>query len=57
MGKLGSGIDMVGCHQGKIINCTFRYREDIQANGVQTKGDAATSSFSVLGSSTREVAR
>lgn len=37
-GNAGSGIDMVGCHQGKIINCTFRYREDIQANGVQTKG-------------------
>ena len=31
----GSGIDMVGCHRGKIVGCTFRDGGD---NGVQCKG-------------------
>ena len=31
----GSGIDMVGCHRGKIIGCTFREGGD---SGVQCKG-------------------
>lgn len=37
-GTSGSGIDMVGCHEGEIVGCTFRYRGDLAANGVQTKG-------------------
>jgi hypothetical protein len=35
----GSGIDMVGCHNGKIMNCTFVGKEGFtQSNGVQLKG-------------------
>ncbi|MGV3486362.1 MAG: right-handed parallel beta-helix repeat-containing protein [Planctomycetaceae bacterium] len=37
-GDNGSAIDMVGCHEGVISDCTFRYRSDVAANGVQTKG-------------------
>lgn len=37
-GNSGSAIDMVGCHQGRITGCTFRYRGNLAANGVQTKG-------------------
>ena len=37
-GDGGSGIDMVGCHNGVVAGCTFRYRSDLAANGVQTKG-------------------
>jgi hypothetical protein len=40
-GNSGSGIDMVGCHAGVIDGCQFRYRGDISANGVQTKGGSA----------------
>jgi len=35
----GSGIDMVGCHEGVIEDCTFVGREGFsQSNGVQLKG-------------------
>ena len=37
-GDSGSAIDMVGCHDGAVSGCTFRYRSEIAANGVQTKG-------------------
>lgn len=37
-GDGGSAIDMVGCHNSEIVNCSFRHRADIPANGVQTKG-------------------
>ncbi len=37
-GDSGSAIDMVGCHDGAVIGCTFRYRGDVEANGVQAKG-------------------
>ena len=37
-GDSGSAIDMVGCHEGVVSDCTFRYRSDVAANGVQTKG-------------------
>lgn len=40
-GNGGSAIDMVGCHRGRITDCTFRYREAVHANGVQTKGGSA----------------
>ena len=40
-GDSGSGIDMVGCHAGEITGCTFRYRSDLAANGVQTKGGSS----------------
>jgi hypothetical protein len=40
-GDNGSAIDMVGCHQGKIESCTFAYRGDLAANGVQTKGGSS----------------
>ncbi|MHC4323794.1 MAG: right-handed parallel beta-helix repeat-containing protein [Planctomycetota bacterium] len=35
----GSGIDLVGCHHGKITDCTFVGKEGYsQSNGVQLKG-------------------
>ena len=35
----GSGIDLVGCHSGKITNCTFVGKEGYsQSNGIQLKG-------------------
>jgi hypothetical protein len=37
-GSGGSGIDMVGCHEGVVAGCTFRNPGADQANGVQTKG-------------------
>ena len=40
----GSGIDMVGCHDGLITNCTFRHRSDPQSgagSGVQAKGGSS----------------
>ncbi|WP_417850748.1 right-handed parallel beta-helix repeat-containing protein [Thalassoglobus sp.] len=40
-GDRGSAIDMVGCHQGEIKNCLFRYRSDIAASGVQMKGGSS----------------
>ena len=33
----GSGIDMVGCHHGKIVQCQFRRG----GNGIQAKGGSA----------------
>jgi hypothetical protein len=40
-GDGGSGIDMVGCHRGLIVGCTFRHRDEASANGVQAKGGSA----------------
>ena len=38
-GSGGSGIDMVGCHDGLIFRCSFEHDEDSKgANGVQAKG-------------------
>lgn len=37
-GTGGSAIDMVGCHDGVVSGCTFRYNDRVFANGVQTKG-------------------
>ncbi len=38
-GDSGSAIDMVGCHDGVVENCTFTHTENAaMANGVQTKG-------------------
>jgi len=38
----GSGIDMVGCHDGVVEDCTFVGREGYsQSNGVQLKGGTA----------------
>lgn len=38
-GRAGSAVDMVGCHRGRIVGCTFRDRpEGGAATGVQTKG-------------------
>lgn len=37
-GSAGSGIDMVGCHEGTITGCVLRDRGGNQANGIQTKG-------------------
>jgi hypothetical protein len=35
----GSGIDMVGCHSGKITGCTFAGKKGYsQSNGIQLKG-------------------
>jgi hypothetical protein len=34
----GSAIDMVGCHNGTVIACTFRDGNGDAANGVQAKG-------------------
>lgn len=41
-GWAGSGIDMVGCHNGLIERCTFRGKEGFsQSNGIQAKGGSA----------------
>ena len=38
----GSGIDMVGCHDGVVEDCTFVGRDGFsQSNGVQLKGGTA----------------
>jgi hypothetical protein len=37
-GSTGSGIDMVGCHDGRITGCTFRHRRSDAGRGVQIKG-------------------
>lgn len=38
----GSGIDMVGCHSGKVTGCTFVGKKGCsQSNGVQLKGGTA----------------
>jgi hypothetical protein len=40
----GSGIDMVGCHDGLIMGCTFRHSGDPQStggSGVQAKGGSS----------------
>jgi hypothetical protein len=37
-GDGGSGIDMVGCHQGVIEECTFRHGDQTDSNGIQAKG-------------------
>ncbi len=34
----GSGVDMVGCHRGKIVNCNFQKGGD---SGVQAKGGSS----------------
>lgn len=41
-GDSGSAIDMVGCHNGEITGCHFRFRSDIFGNGVKTKGGSAS---------------
>ncbi|MBA2114357.1 right-handed parallel beta-helix repeat-containing protein [Bremerella alba] len=37
-GKGGSAIDMVGCHQGIVRNCTMKFDTMNSASGVQMKG-------------------
>jgi hypothetical protein len=37
-GSGGSGIDMVGCHRGEIVGCTFRHGDTVGDHGVQAKG-------------------
>lgn len=37
-GSGGSGIDMVGCHEGVIEACTFRHGDQEGGSGVQAKG-------------------
>jgi hypothetical protein len=40
----GSGIDMVGCHDGFIAQCTFRHSANLQStggSGVQAKGGSS----------------
>lgn len=37
-GDGGSGIDMVGCHEGRITECVLRNRDASAATGVQAKG-------------------
>ncbi len=45
-GRGGSGIDMVGCHDGEVRHCVFErdaagYARALQSNGVQMKGGSA----------------
>ncbi len=45
-GTGGSGIDMVGCHDGQVRQCVFErdaagYARALQSNGVQMKGGSA----------------
>ncbi|MFO0893090.1 MAG: right-handed parallel beta-helix repeat-containing protein [Isosphaeraceae bacterium] len=37
-GSGGSGIDMVGCHRGEIVGCTFRHGDATGSEGIQAKG-------------------
>jgi hypothetical protein len=37
-GSGGSGVDMVGCHDGEIRGCTFRHGDEAGGSGVQMKG-------------------
>ncbi len=37
-GDGGSGIDMVGCHEGEIRGCTFRHGDTVGGSGIQAKG-------------------
>lgn len=37
-GDGGSGIDMVGCREGEIRDCTLRHGDTAGSNGVQMKG-------------------
>lgn len=37
-GSGGSGIDMVGCHQGEIVGCIFHHGDTTGDSGVQAKG-------------------
>jgi Right handed beta helix region len=40
-GNTGSAIDMVGCHQGEILDCFFQAGVSNQGTGVQAKGGSA----------------
>lgn len=40
-GSGGSGVDMVGCHFGKIERCFFRATPKNMGNGVQAKGGSS----------------
>lgn len=40
-GSGGSGIDLVGCHRGTIVGCTFRDGGGRGGNGVQAKGGSS----------------
>jgi len=45
-GRSGSGIDMVGCHDGAVKGCVFErdeagYAKALMSNGVQMKGGSA----------------
>ena len=40
-GDRGSAIDMVGCHRGLVVDCTFRDGDKIYASGVQIKGGSS----------------
>ena len=37
-GDGGSGVDMVGCHRGEIVGCTFRHGDAAGSNSIQAKG-------------------
>jgi hypothetical protein len=37
-GSSGSAIDMVGCHDGRVVGCTFRHKNADSGSGIQTKG-------------------
>lgn len=42
LGWGGSAIDMVGCHEGEIVACSFRGEPDFsQSNGIQIKGGSS----------------
>lgn len=40
-GSGGSGIDMVGCHRGEVVGCTFRHGDATGDHGVQAKGGSS----------------
>ncbi|MDG3002566.1 right-handed parallel beta-helix repeat-containing protein [Paludisphaera mucosa] len=37
-GANGSGIDMVGCRRGEVVDSTFRHGDEVGSSGVQMKG-------------------
>jgi len=45
-GKNGSGIDLVGCHRGVIVDSKFREGDKVFGNAVQTKGGSSNITIS-----------
>ena len=51
-GERGSGIDMVGCHRGEVVGCTFRHGDRRATTASRPRAAAARSRSAAAGSST-----